>query len=341
VKDDDLWFNLFASCVLVKGKTSSIIFDLERETFYEIPNRYAYIIEALKKESINNFKQESEFNDKDIDLFIGQFVEKELGFITHEPEAYPDLELDWETPYLINDAIIQIENNTNYNIKKVIKQLEALDCQAFQLRIETIIDYKLIEDFLISFANTRVKYIELIIPSDEKIEVDLLVKFLKLESRLRFIKVYGSEENQIFEHDDPMIDKKILFFKKDIRLNSQEIISKNRFVKNSLVFQESQKHNLGLNRKVSICKDGSIKNYIDHEKVFGNVNYDKIKNVVLKNDFQKKWFISNDEIEKCKDCQYRYSCVSNSDLKIVEDTVFKVNTCEFDPIKNVWSNNLS
>jgi len=51
---------------------------------------------------------------------------------------------------------------------------------------------------------------------------------------------------------------------------------------------------------------------------------------------QEKRFISNDIIEKCKDCQYRYMCLSNSDIEEKAGKFHKINSCTFNPYENKW-----
>jgi radical SAM protein with 4Fe4S-binding SPASM domain len=102
------------------------------------------------------------------------------------------------------------------------------------------------------------------------------------------------------------------------------------------MFAEAQKHNIGLNRKVCIDYAGNIKNYLSHRKIFGNVRKDLIKEIIEKPDFREKWFYSNDQLEVCKDCQYRYACLSNSDIKSCNNRYYKVDMCDFNPGDNSW-----
>lgn len=335
-KNNQTWFKLFASCFLIRGKSASLICDVERNVFYDVPNDYMNILEDLQKVSIYNFKKKSKFKNVLIDTFIQQFISEEIGFLTTEPNAFPNIDLIWQSPYQISNSILQIKKDTNYDVLGVIKQLEELDCQAFQIRIESSLSNELIEKFILVFKKTRVKYVELLIPYRREVKVSWLNDLLISEPRLRFIKVYGSKEDEFLDKDINKLNAKILFFKKDIRKNSREIISQSRFCKNMDVFLESQNYNIGLNRKVSVSSDGSIKNYIDHDFVFGNVKKDKIKNIVFKDNFKSKWLISNDKIEKCKECQYRYSCVSNSDIEQKGKLFHKKETCDFNPETNKW-----
>ena len=87
-----------------------------------------------------------------------------------------------------------------------------------------------------------------------------------------------------------------------------------------------------------ITKNGAVKNYLNHKKEFGNVKNQKIKDIVNTDKFRQLWEISNDKIEKCKDCQFRYCCESNSDIIYKNKLLFKTNLCLFDPYINEWEN---
>lgn len=68
-------------------------------------------------------------------------------------------------------------------------------------------------------------------------------------------------------------------------------------------------------------------------KSFGNFKHRSLKD----SNFKKLWYIYNDKIEKCKDCQFRYQCVSNSDIKEENGKYYKVDTCDYDPYQNIWN----
>jgi len=151
--------------------------------------------------------------------------------------------------------------------------------------------------------------------------------------------IYGAPNDTIIQPENVLTNKKIIHFKKDIRIDPKEMIKVERFGTNIESFTEAQRHNLGLNRKVCIDRNGEIKNYLSHNTSFGNIKKDKIKDVILKSEFQKKWLITNDRIETCNTCQYRYACVSNSDIKKENNKYYKIDTCNFDPSSNNWIEN--
>jgi len=116
----------------------------------------------------------------------------------------------------------------------------------------------------------------------------------------------------------------LFFLQKDIRVQTEEIISLDKFTINFHSFTEAQTHNLGLNRKVAIDAQGHIRNAIGHPHSFGIVNQQNIQAIISQANFQEKWLISNTRIEKCKDCQYRFCCLSNSDIESKNGLYYKI-----------------
>ena len=99
---------------------------------------------------------------------------------------------------------------------------------------------------------------------------------------------------------------------------------------------EANNFNLALNRKICVDSNGRIKNYIGHERIFGNIEINSLRSIVELEDFQYIWNVNNDMIEVCKDCQFRYICPDNSNILIKDNKFYKLQTCNFNPYKNKW-----
>jgi SPASM domain peptide maturase of grasp-with-spasm system len=338
--DSKTWFKLFASCILVKGESNSIIYDIERLAFYDLPNDFFDILQMSKTKNINSIKKAyNHRHDYQIDEFFNQFIKEEIGFYTNEPEAFPEIDLTWESPYTITNSIIELDNLAEFNFEGVIHQLNALACRAIEIRLLNSFSNNELKALIKVFKDSRINHIDLLMPYNSDFNNIDLFDLIKDEYRLSRVMVYSAPEDKIINHEDELLDNIIIYFKKDLRLEPNEIIKKERFITNIEIFSEAQNYNIGLNRKVCIDRTGMIKNYFSHDKSFGNVKNDKIKDVIEKSSFQEKWGISNDKIVSCKDCQYRYSCVSNSDIKKENDKYFKIDMCSFDSATNTWNEN--
>ena len=51
-----MWFKLFASCVLVVGKSSSLIYDTDRRALYDFPNDFVEILKMSRVKNILEIK---------------------------------------------------------------------------------------------------------------------------------------------------------------------------------------------------------------------------------------------------------------------------------------------
>lgn len=335
------WFKLFASCIVVKGKSQSLIYDVERTAFYDLPNDFLEILEMSRKMDVEAVKVAfNEQQDDLIDHFFNQFVEAETGFYTNEPESFPDIDMDWKSPNFITNSVIELENLSAFSVADVISRLNALACRAVQIRILKTFSQKELEWLLVTaFDDTRINHIEVLIPFEGMPKNEDLYNLVAAQPRLQRIMIYAAPADTIIEHETERFNGTIIQVRKDIRVETDEIIRPGRFKTNIQLFSEAQGHNLGLNRKVCIDKKGNIKNYLSHDISFGNVNTDAIKNVIETEEYRKKWYISNDKIENCKDCQYRYACVSNSDIKEEKGKYYKADLCDFNPELNTWIKN--
>lgn len=335
-----MWFKLFASCVLVEGKSNSLIYDTDRSAIYDFPNDFVEILKMSRIKDISEIKKLYHHMRGDmVENFFNQFIEAEIGFYTDDPQAFPDIDFTWESPYRVSNAIIELDKISEFNFDEVVIQLSSLGCRAVQLRLLCIFSDEKLENFIKEFNDSRVNHVELLIPHHENINYQVLYKMLIAEPRLNRIMIYGSPDDKIINHEDEQLNKTIIHFKKDITKDSKEIIKIDRFTTNIEAFSEAQNHNIGLNRKVCIDKRGEIKNFLSHAKSFGNIKTVKIKDIIEKDDFKEKWGISNNKIEICMDCQYRYCCVSNSDIKKEGAKYFKVDMCAFNPSSNTWNEN--
>jgi len=134
----------------------------------------------------------------------------------------------------------------------------------------------------------------------------------------------------VFDKDGLMEEtkhKKIIKTNKKLVESTIAFYDVNDFEINIDTYSEALHYNIGLNKKVSITKEGFIKNYLSHNLDFGKVDDVNLIDVVKSNQFRLKWVIKNDDIEQCKDCIYRYCCLSCSDISLKDHKYFKVEYC--------------
>jgi radical SAM protein with 4Fe4S-binding SPASM domain len=74
---------------------------------------------------------------------------------------------------------------------------------------------------------------------------------------------------------------------------------------------------------VKIDVYGNIKNCPSMKKSFGNINDISLQEALTDQKFKEYWNVSKDQIEKCNECQFRYMCQSNSEIREYELGKFK------------------
>jgi SPASM domain peptide maturase of grasp-with-spasm system len=333
--DNKKHFLLFTNCILVKGYKESIIMDIQRNSFLPVSNLLFDVLSLnLKTLTVGELKNQfhGQYN-KGIDKFLIYLVEEEYGFFTNETLYFPDLSKDFYSPYAIVSSVINYSSKSGYNLESVFNQLTKLSCQLIQLRLFDKIDLDLIAGIINVVKSSRLNLLEIYIQDYNYSTVDLLQI---IESDFRITLIVYSSERTLELPGNPYSDR-LFFIREEITPISKEIIDLQMFVSNIEFYVESLKYNVGLNRKTCIDMDGSIKNFVNHSMVFGNVMKDTLESIINKKEFKEQWYICNDMIEKCKDCQYRYMCLSNSAVEYRDNRYYKLDTCSFNPTTNTWN----
>src|SRR6187401_1014652 len=111
----DKYMVVFSCCVPVQGAMRSTICDLQRERFDFIPNILFTILTEFRSSKV-----------KDIITFCGEenldvlkeymtFLSRnEYIFFSDEPERFPQLSLDWRSPFEVTNAIIDFDASSNH-----------------------------------------------------------------------------------------------------------------------------------------------------------------------------------------------------------------------------------
>lgn len=334
------YFKLYACNVPVKGATNSCICDLQRNKLQQIPNSLFEILIEYKDKTIDEIKKEYDYKHNNIiDEYFNFLLEQEWGFMTNEPELFTEMSLDWDYPSLITNSIIDINESSNHDYRKIFKELDDLGCEFIELRFYNTPIYEEIKNILNLLENSKVrsvgiyfKYSDFYNLQNIKILQDLLTQFKRLDT----VIIHSASNKNV-----------VKFFTSSIIYTTEVIedashcgnISPQYFSINIPTFTESQKNNSCLNRKISIDIDGNIKNCPSMNNSYGNISNDSLHLVLENENFKKYWTINKDQIETCKDCEFRYICTdcrafhnNHSDLYL------KPFKCNYNPYTGIWEN---
>lgn len=334
-------FKLFANCILVKGVNQSTICDLQRNDVRVIPNDLYDLLIENEGKTIDKIKKEygNKFDDI-IDEYFQFLYENEFVFFSKQVDIFPKLSMEWSDSAIINNCIIDIDENSNYDILNVLKQLEDLHCRHLEIRNFESPRIKILEDVLKFLKKTEstIQSVEILLPFFNDIE-SWIATIKETYSRVSYIRVYKSPFNKNLA---PSGDHQLhTMFSKQNYVSELCCgkVNQNFFAANMTTFTESINFNSCLNKKLSIDKKGNIKNCPSMQLGFGYVESTKLKSVIANKDFTKVWNISKDKISICKDCEFRHICTDcRAYLENPKDEFSKPLKCGYNPYTNEWSN---
>lgn len=329
-------FKLYACCQIVKGISRAIICDLQRNVIQHIPLGLFEILDQHKDKSVTWIKKNYTLqHDDTIDEYFNYLIEHEFGFWCDEDEleCFPKLNLKYETPDLISNAIIDIDNTSKHNYRKIFEELFQVRCKFLEIRIYTEFNIDLLSEIVSNSKFTTLRNVDL---------------FLKYEHDLSPQRIFSNltSKNTIigncYVHSSP-IDKNFesyefhnIYFLKQ-KLDSAECcgnISFKQFLVNIEMFTESQSFNTCLNRKIAIDVEGNIKNCPSMKKSFGNHENTSILEIATRNDFQQSWNLKKDLLNICSECEYRHIC---TDCRaFVKNDKDKPAKCNYNPKTMIW-----
>lgn len=331
------YFSLFSNCIPVQGYFRSAICDLQNQEIHFIPNELLKALQDIKnvdKEAIQNIYDSNTLEN--LNLFLNYLDNKELGFWTSTPHLFPEMNLEWDYPAKISNAIVEIDITFLENTRKVILELEDLGCSAIELRAyETLPLDKLIE--IVSHTSTcSIKSIIIYMKDNTDCNSSILKEIVMDNPRIHSIIIHSSQDDKTILIDTGHY---IVFSKEKLTTNSHcGITNISYFSINIPTYTEAQHHNSCLNRKISIDTEGNIKNCPSMSESFGNIKDTTLLEALEKPDFKKYWNINKDKIHVCKDCEFRYICTDcRAYVEDPEDIYSKPLKCGYNPYTGEWS----
>jgi SPASM domain peptide maturase of grasp-with-spasm system len=328
MSNDNLYFKLFSSCIPVKGYKESIIYDLQYRNFYPISNILYDVLVANENRSVGELKLhfDNDF-DQGIDSYFNLFVEENIGQLVEKETSFPKLDLSYKHYSLIEYAIIEYRFfNPDYNISKAIDQVLETGCEYIQFRFFGKVNIDVIIKVFEQINVSKVKGVEVYIDGSEvqfPEDIDSMFQDFKHIINIVLYNCIGDEW--------PFKSTKIVSTKVNIDPFMSDFVCPDSYDVNMHLFTLAQQYHSALYAKVSICIDGSIKNYVSHKPTYGFIQAGNLLEIVKSDSFQQVWNISRNNIEKCKDCKFRFACTYNSNLIKKEDKYHLVDDCSYDP----------
>ena len=196
-------FRLFAHCIPVQGAVRSILYDIQRNNYEFIPTILAQILTKHKRKTIQQIIDIYGTDNEIIIIEYFQFLlDNEYVFQLEKEELklFPDLSMHWEFPGHVQNAILDFNKQTNYNIKQVIDELEELGCKEIQLRFFDKISLKKIAQICKYCDGHRIRLLEIIAPY-QSIDEDILEQYFKDYPRVVTFYMHNAPFNKVYKSE--------------------------------------------------------------------------------------------------------------------------------------------
>jgi SPASM domain peptide maturase of grasp-with-spasm system len=330
-------FRLFACCVAVRGARRSVICDLGRQTYRFIPNGLFEILTEHRDKTLPAIKAHFEHRfDRQIDRYFAALADEELGFWCDEPESFPDLDLTWQAPERITNAILDIDRRSAHDYASVLSQLDDLGCKALQVRCFDALAPAEIERLLAPTVRGRLRSIELLLAHAPGVSWEQLEDLCRRHPRLFRVTVHSAPHDASREVPDStaVIEMRCEVISSPACCGC---VHPSWFAPNLATFIEAQRHNSCLNRKLAVDARGEIRNCPSLGRSFGNAGEVSLHSALAHRDFAALWQINKDQIDVCRDCEFRYICVDcRAYLSRPDDRYSKPAKCGYDPYSAQW-----
>ncbi len=338
----EIGFKLYQNCFPVKGAMKSIICDIQRNRYEFISNHiYSLIVQDKSfKDSLDTYPLDSEALSLEETMNQLQFlVIHEYGFWCDEKESdnFPAIDVTWQRHGVLSNALIDVSKNSRHNYGSIFTQLGNLQCEALQLRCFHSIEFSELEEIVSLASQSHITYIEILLKISDAYDLTLMISILNRYPEISKVIFHSSSENKVYYRNK--LNTTVIYLISNIIESSSHcgFIHQDNFFLTPELFRESQNHNSCLNGKISIDANGEIKNCPAIQKSFGNTDAINFRDIIKKTDFTSIWSISKNQINTCKDCEFRFICVDcRAYTEDPENPYSKPLKCGYNPGSGEW-----
>jgi SPASM domain peptide maturase of grasp-with-spasm system len=344
----NLYLQLCADCIPVRGASRCAICDLTRHEILLVPSSCYELLAYLSSDRMGVVLQR--FVGTPGESFVEQFIEclreNDMIMFVSDPSLFPPIAERWEAPGVVQNAIIDVDDVV-HDFERIFSQLDELGCQFVQIRgFSSGLSIERAGEILGLACHTSIEGVELILQHDPNISDDVYLRFLEAHSLLGSLTVHSAPADATLTMasgtgDDPSWPSKWVRFVRQ-RIDSHRhcgVIAVSTLTPPSVsTFFEGKLFNGCLNGKVSIDAGGHIKNCPSMSNSYGNIATTTLTGAVKMGDFKRMWAISKDQIQTCKDCEFRYVCSDcRAYLENPDDSYSKPLKCGYDPYSGEWT----
>lgn len=345
----DHYIHLFADCIPVSGPTRIAICDLTRNEIIFIPEAYGEVLEYIVSDTVECVLNGIELEEERIQIieFIEFLYQNEFITFTRTPDSFPPLEIHWDYPGMIQNAIIDWRDDMP-DFTYIYEQLSTVGCQFIQLRsFKQPFDPIILGELIDLCKNTSIMSVELIVPYNSNLSDSDYIQFSEKYRKVTTLHLHSAPETKSLNVDMGMPMEIAKDFLRIITFDTIKLdhsshcgVISQSFLSAPTVklFMENKLFNGCLNRKISIDENGIIRNCPSMKEGYGFYKDQPLLRIASLPEFQEKGFAKKDDISVCRDCEFRYVCSDcRAFLSNPDDQLSKPLKCGYNPYDGTWS----
>src|ERR1700753_616523 len=196
VQHSNLFLQLFADCIPVKGSARSAFYDLTRHEIILFPTQYYLLLEEIRGKKIGDLleKIQATPNKEKIIAFLDFLDERELVMLVEDLSEFPPLENAWDFPGTVHNAIVDV-SSVLHDFAKIFHELNALGCQYVQIRcFSNLLTLDVCDALLKNAQDKSIVGIELVLKYQDGISDEAYIAFLRQHSMVTALTVHSAPQ---------------------------------------------------------------------------------------------------------------------------------------------------
>ncbi len=343
VANDVLLFRLHADCFCVRGPVQSLIYDLGRMRMYSIPTAYAELIEETQGKSLGFIRET--LTPEAFGYFetvLDFLVANQIARLFKPTEPFLSLPTTIDSPSQIQNAIIDVDLHL-HDFSRIIEELGILGCEFLQVRaFSKVFGIGELESVASAVERAGLRGLEFVVHYDRHLTHEMLASFLLDHVMVSKMIVHSAPETlaiPVLYPDTPVPKREVYYLARKIAsCESCGHITRSMVTPpTTRSFVQLRQVNGCLYKKISIGSDGLVRNCPSIKDSFGAYVFGALSPVLSTPAFRDNWFRRKDQIQTCKDCEYRYACTDcRAYLQDSNNPLSKPAKCEYDPYSGKW-----
>lgn len=323
-----------------QGRHTGTLCDLQRGRIKLIPNDLIDLLSEHDGKTLDEIK--AAYGPEHAEVISDYFrflAENDWGMWTTTPEAFGDLDLGFESPELVSNAIVDMTRESDHDFQTITAELDDLGCRALQLRIFFALPLEELDWILQCMKLSKLRCIEVMIGYDEDVSIDdykaLLVQHQRVSKIIRHSAPQQSVHYPLGEDNQTCM---VLDY--PLVIDSQHhcgVVAKMYFTTNLFHFAEAMTHNSCLNKKISVDSKGLIRNCPSLPEDYGHHRDISLRDALFADGFRDRWTITKDQISVCRDCEFRYACTDCRAYTENGEALAKPSSCTYNPYTAQWA----